>query len=95
MQQTSRGLEVEAEVVWERPGFCDSAIHGGAETKLPNIEMRPGWNRSGRRGVPRRTVHLVSRSLRNGTTRWRSNQDGGEEQMFGSKQQVPNGGSGD
>jgi len=37
-------------VAWERPGFCDSAIHGGAETKLPNIEMRPGWNRSGRRG---------------------------------------------
>ena len=42
VQQTSRGLEVEAEVAWERPGFCDSAIHGGAETKLPNIEMRPG-----------------------------------------------------
>ena len=25
-----------------RPGFSGSAIHGGAETKLPNIEMRPG-----------------------------------------------------
>ena len=42
VQQTSRGLEVEAEVAWGRPGFFGTAIHGGAETKLPNIEMRPG-----------------------------------------------------
>ena len=42
VRQTSRGLEVEAEVAWGRPGFCGSAIHGGAGTKLPNIEMRPG-----------------------------------------------------
>jgi len=42
VQQTSRELEVEAEVAWGRPGFCGTAIHGGAETKLPNIEMRPG-----------------------------------------------------
>ena len=42
VQQASRGLEVEAEVAWGRPGFSGSAIHGGAETKLPNIEMRLG-----------------------------------------------------
>ena len=42
VRQTSRGLEVEAEVAWGRPGFCGSAIHGGAGTKLPNIEMRSG-----------------------------------------------------
>jgi hypothetical protein len=28
---------------------------------------------------------VVSRSLRNGAARWRSSQDGGDEQMFGAK----------
>ena len=40
VQQTSRGLEVEAEVAWGGWGFA--AVRGGAGTKLPNIEMRPG-----------------------------------------------------
>ena len=40
VQQTSRGLEVEAEVAWGGRGFA--AVRGGAGTKLPNIEMRPG-----------------------------------------------------
>lgn len=40
VQQTSRGLEVEAEVAWGGRGFA--AVRGGAGRKLPNIEMRPG-----------------------------------------------------
>jgi hypothetical protein len=28
---------------------------------------------------------VVSRSLRNGAARWRSSQDGGDEQMFGAE----------
>ena len=31
VQQTSRGLEVEAEVAWGRPGFCGSARRGRDE----------------------------------------------------------------
>ena len=31
VQQTSRGLEVEAEVAWGRPGFCGSARRGREE----------------------------------------------------------------
>jgi hypothetical protein len=31
--------------------------------------------------------------LRNGVARWRSSQDGSDEQMFGEKQQIPPGGS--
>ena len=33
--------------------------------------------------------------LRNGAARWRSSQDGSDEQIFGAKQQVPHGDSGD
>ena len=42
VQQTSRGLEVEAEVAWGRPGFCGSAIHGGARDEIVQYRVRPG-----------------------------------------------------
>ena len=44
VQQTSRGLEAEAEVAWGGRGFA--AVRGGAGRKLPNIEMRPGVHKA-------------------------------------------------